>query len=110
MLRFTMPNTKLKRNILLVFSGLMFGLLMPFVEYIAVFLADDKLFRFRQIFVNDGYVMGDPWLSVVFVLVEITSLLFLARLNRIFAAAALTTATAATVVLLEIWSRIPDLP
>jgi hypothetical protein len=104
-----MLNFKSKRITLLVFSGFLIGLLMPPVEYVAVCLADYFLARFRQLFVNDGLALGNPWLSIVFVLVEMTTLFFLARFNRTLAVAALFTATAATVVLLVITSHIPDI-
>ena len=104
-----MPNPKLERIILFVFSGLLIGLLMPPIEFVAVLIADFGFFRFRQIFTHDDYVMGEPWLSIVFVLVEIFSLYLLARFNKTLATTCLIIATASTVVLLEIMSHLPDI-
>ena len=104
-----MPITNLKRVIPLLL-GLLIGLLMPPLEFAAVCLADFFLARFRQLFVNDGLALGNPWLSIVFVLVEIITLFFLARFNKTLAAAALTVATGGTILLLVVTSHIPDIP
>jgi hypothetical protein len=94
-----MPTTNLKRIIPPVFSGLLIGLLMPPVEYVAVYLADYGFARFRQIFVNDGYIMGNPWISIVFVFMVIFSLFLLARFNKTFVAVALSTAIITTALI-----------
>ena len=94
-----MPNNKLKQIILPVFSGLLIGLLMPPVEFVAVFLADYGFARFRQIFVKDGYIMGNPWISIVFVFMVIFSLFLLARFNKTFAAVAVLTAIITTALI-----------
>ena len=100
--------TKLKQIILPVFSGLLIGLLMPPVEYVAVIVADISFFRFRENFVNDGFVLGEPWISIVFVLVEIITLFFLARFNKTLAAAALSAAIISTAYVIYTMSTLTD--
>jgi hypothetical protein len=96
MLRLTMTTTDLKRIVIPAFSGLLIGLLMPPVEYVAVIVADISFFSFRVNFVNDGFILGDPWISIVFVFVVIFSLFLLAKFNKTLAAAALSTAIIST--------------
>ena len=91
-----MSITNLKRIIPLLLLGLLIGLLMPPVEYVAVLLADYGFACFTQIFHKDGFALDDPWLSIVFVLVEIITLFFLTRFNKILTAAALLTAIITT--------------
>jgi len=105
-----MNKPAVKRVAFTIFSGLLIGLLIPPAEFAAVFYADYEFSCLRQYFINDGYMMGDPWLSIIFVGVEIITLYLIARCNKTLATAALITATASTVVLLEIVSHIPDLP
>ena len=97
-----MSKTKLKQIILLTCSGLLIGLLIPPVEYVAVIVADISFFRFRENFVKDGFALGDPWISIVFVFVVIFSLFFLARSNKTLAAAALSTASITTAYIIYV--------
>lgn len=94
-----MPHNTLK-IVLLVCSGLLIGAVMPFVEYVALFLIDLTVALIFQNFLH-GAALGDPWLSIVFVLLEIISLFFMAKYNKILAGSALITAATGTALLLN---------
>ena len=99
----TRPKIALKTFLLFALSGLLIGAVMPLVEFVALYALDLTGASALQYFFH-GAALGDPWLSIVFVLVEMSILFFMARYNKTLACAALITTTIGTALVLNfIW-------
>ncbi len=100
----------MKRNLCSICVGLVVGAVMPIVLFMVLTMAKFGFFEvsYRYFQADIGWPMSLDY--ILLIPMEIISLFFLARLNKIMAVAALLAATGVTLLLLNFILNLPEIP
>jgi hypothetical protein len=91
-----MPNVSTTKIALTLCIGLVVGIVLPFALFLILFVIDGVVINVAYSRFNAAIGLNELQLSALLVPTEMTSLFFLARFNKIMAAAALFTAIIST--------------